>query len=107
MVATDLIQLAGDMSTQPKVIASIVSIYLFLWLLTWLAAPGSLTRQVRGSIAGGWKFDVKEVMCPAPLLFRARSDYVLTSHEGSGEEGWYIWTPWKVYTLTSHYTWIS
>ncbi len=85
----------------------LVALYLLLWFATYWTAGAALEKQVRAQAGAGWRFDVKEVFSPAPLIFRSRSDYVLTSHEGYGEEGWFLWTPWKVYLLKSRYTWIS
>jgi hypothetical protein len=112
---------SAKMKSPAKVLVFLGASYVGLWFATRILASDALESQVTKQIVvshqtrpapdesptGGWEFKVQNIFCPAPLIFKAESDYVLTSHEGNGEAGWYVWTPWRVYTLSSHYTWIS
>jgi hypothetical protein len=95
------------MNTRTARFAGYITIYVLAWATTWINAADALSSQVRSTLGDGWKFEVTDVKCPAPLIFKASSNYVLTSHEGNGEVGWFCWTPWRIYTISCHYTWIS
>jgi hypothetical protein len=95
------------MKSWQKIAVGLSAAYLSLWALTWFISAPALERQYRSIAAEDWKVTVTPKMTPGPFIFNAKCDFVLNSHEGHGDEGWYFWTPWKVYTIKSSYVWIS
>ena len=103
-----------------KILLAAVATYLLLVVATWSFASESLRshylRRIQadnnkpgraGFATVEWNVDIKRVICPAPFLFTAESYYFHRTIEGFGQRGWYVWTPWRVYTLHLTDIWIS
>lgn len=109
-----------------KILIVLGLFYIGLWLVTYFSAEKSLKMQILREARGDAKdaessgrralfrdvverqrLEVGEVSmklhsCPCPLFFEA--DWRIS--EGRGVLGSYLWTPWKIYTL-SETVWIS
>jgi hypothetical protein len=51
--------------------------------------------------------EVVLLSCPAPFLIRASTSRVIGGLNGGGTEGWYLFTPWRVYGIAVTGTWVS
>ena len=81
--------------------------YLALWGITWLVQPSQLLEHIRQSDEWGANGKRIHVMVPAPFVVRLDWAWGEGNQGMHGREGWFIWTPFRSFTLSSRDTWIS
>lgn len=66
--------------------------------------PGARDRI---AFARGPTLKVRVISCPAPFICIAEVDRTIGGLNGHGSVGKYLLTPWHIYILYEHATWIS
>lgn len=60
----------------------------------------SLKREIEAQASQkGFVVNVEQITCCFPLIFHAAWGYEVPNVESRSALGWYILTPWKVYTI--------
>ena len=118
-----------------KILLIFAAVYLISWGVTFHYAPSALQHQMlreakiewqhfhdeqeqnkrpelmhlQGSMAfdTGPVVEVKLLSCPIPFFFLAETRRVIGGLNGSGAEGWFLYTPWHVYDVAVIGTWVS
>lgn len=64
-------------------------------------APGTMAFDA------GPVVEVKLLICPVPFFFRAETKRIIGGLNGAGAEGWFFYSPWRVYDIAVSGTWVS
>jgi len=87
----------------------IASAYFALWLFTWAMQPASGLRthikNTESRAPDGNQFD--SFSAYAPFLVCAEWRWGVGNQGQHGMKGWFLWTPFKSYTISTRETWIS
>ena len=70
------------------------------------AHPEFRLSRVMANDGGPW-IKVKLLRCPAPFFFIAETSKVIGGLNGTGSVGLYLYSPWHIYFLFVHGTWVS
>ena len=105
-------QLAGQLSDRAwqnvrMVVRSMqvaVGIYFLLWLFTWYFFDGPLEKYVRKN-EERYVAKLDSSTAVAPFLVHAEWRYGWGRGGVHGREGWFVWTPFGIYTVAKMDTW--
>jgi hypothetical protein len=99
----------AKMNPTRKYLLTALATYLSLWALTWIMQPSAgLQKHIQNTeIHPPTETQFDSFSAVAPLLVFAEWRWGFGDLGQHGMKGWFIWTPFGNYTISSQETWIS